>query len=162
VVEEAGARAADTAGPDAELKRFPAFIRALPDGTSIWGHGAVDGQPPKVGLSDDPSLPVVDPDKCDRAISPADYRPLSEVVMSALPGLHPEPVRTTTCMITRSPDGHFQIGRPHHDPRLVVGGGGSGHAFKHATGIGEMLARITRDEAPFVELDVVDPNRFLR
>ncbi|MEQ7124301.1 N-methyl-L-tryptophan oxidase [Actinopolymorpha sp. B11F2] len=145
-----------------ELKRFPVFIRTLPDGTGIWGHGAVDGHPSKVGLSDDPSLPVIDPDQCDRAISPADYRLLSEIVTAALPGLHPHPVRTTTCMITRSPDGQFQVGRPHHDPRLVVGGGGSGHAFKHATGIGELLARIACDEAPFVELDVVDPNRFLR
>jgi sarcosine oxidase len=143
------------------LDAFPVFIRELPDGTGIWGHGAVDGHPPKVGLSNDATLSRIDPDQCDRTITPADYRQLSRVVRAALPGLDPAPVHATTCMVTRSPDGQFQIGRPRHDRRLVVGGGCSGHAFKHATGIGETLARIVCDEEAFLDLDVVDPNRFL-
>jgi sarcosine oxidase len=148
--------------PDAfDLTAFPVFIRTLPDGTGLWGHGAVDGHPTKIGLSSDLSLAPIDPDHCDRGISPTDYRGLGGVIRSALPGLDPEPVRTTACMITRSPDGQFQIGRPHHDPRLVVGGGDSGHAFKHSTGIGETLARMVCDEDGFLDLDVVDPNRFL-
>ena len=78
------------------------------------------------------------------------------------PGIEPVPARVTTCMITRTPDGQFQIGRPHGDPRLVVGGGGSGHAFKHAAGIGELIAQIATGEPTFVSTDFVDPNRFLR
>lgn len=62
-------------------------------------------------------------------------------------------------MIMRSPDGQFQIGRPRRDRRLVVGGC-SGHAFKHASGIGEVSAQVVCDETPLIQPDLVDPNRF--
>jgi sarcosine oxidase len=48
------------------------------------------------------------------------------------------------------------------DPRLIVGGGCSGHAFKHTSGIGEIIAQIACGERPFIDVDFVDPNRFLR
>lgn len=145
-----------------DLDAFPVFIRALPDGHVIWGHGAIDGHPAKVGPETNPELDKpIDPDQCDRGVSADDYHLVSQLVGAALPGLDPVPVRTTTCMITRSPDGQFLLGRPRRNPRLVVAGGCSGHAFKHATGIGETLARIACDESPFVDLDFVDPNRFL-
>lgn len=146
-----------------DLDAFPVFIRALDDGHVIWGHGAVDGHPAKVGPEDDPDLyQSIDPDLCDRGISARDHHLVGRLVAAALPGLDPTPVRTTTCMVTRSPDGLFQLGRPRDDPRLVVGGGCSGHAFKHATGIGETLARITCAEDPFVDLGFVHPDRFDR
>jgi sarcosine oxidase len=144
-----------------DLDAFPVFIRCLPDGSRFWGHGAVHGQPVKVGSSDDPSVhQPTDPSRCERGISAEDYRVVSRLVATALPGLDPVPVRTTTCMITRSPDGQFMLGSPRGDGRLVVGGGCSGHAFKHATGIGETLARIACAEEPFLDLDFVDPDRF--
>ncbi len=146
---------------DYDLQAFPVFIRSLPDGSRLWGHGAIDGYPVKVGPSDDPAVhQPTDPDRCERGISADDYQLVSRLVAAALPGLDPVPVRTTTCMITRSPDGQFVLGRPRSDPRLVVGGGCSGHAFKHATGIGETLARIACDEEPFLDLGFVDPDRF--
>jgi sarcosine oxidase len=146
---------------DFDLEAFPVFIRSLPDGSRLWGHGAVAGHPVKVGPSDDPSVhQPTDPDRCDRSISADDYRAVSRLVATALPGLDPMPVRTTTCMITRSPDGQFVVGRPGKDARLLVGGGCSGHAFKHAAGIGETLARMACDEEPFLDLDFVDPGRF--
>jgi sarcosine oxidase len=64
-------------------------------------------------------------------------------------------------MVTNSRDGQFVIGRPGADPRLVIGGGDSGHAFKHASGIGELLAQIVTGEATYIDTDFLDPNRFL-
>jgi sarcosine oxidase len=148
-------------GGEFELERFPIFIRGVADDNWIWGHGAADGFDVKVGPDQDPNFYAVDPDTIDRGISAADSSLISSLVSLALPGLDPTPTRTTTCMITRSPDGQFQIGRPHRDRRLVVGGGCSGHAFKHASGIGEVLAQIVCDETPLIDLDFVDPNRFL-
>jgi sarcosine oxidase len=40
----------------------------------------------------------------------------------------------------RFPDGQFLIGRLAGEPRIVVAGGDSGHGFKRAAGIGELLA----------------------
>jgi sarcosine oxidase len=144
-----------------DLSRFPIFIRAVDRDNWIWGHGAADGYDVKVGPDQDPNFYAVDPDTVDRGVSARDWALISELVGRALPGLDPVPSRTTTCMITRSPDGQFQLGRLRGDRRLVVGGGCSGHAFKHASGIGELLAQIVCDETPLVDTDFVDPNRFL-
>jgi len=151
------------AGDDSfELRNFPIFIRQVADDNWIWGHGsAADEHGVKVGPDRDPNFSSVDPDTIDRSVSPVDSRLISELVETALPGLDPQPTSVTTCMITRSPDGQFQIGRPHDDPRLVVGGGCSGHAFKHATGIGELLAQLACNEKTLVDTDFVNPNRFL-
>jgi len=144
------------------LESFPTFIRAVDADNWIWGHGSGESFGIKVGPDRDPNFRKVDPDTVGRGISPADWRLVSELVAKALPGLNPVPVTTTTCMVTHSPDGHFLIGRPNDDPRLIVGGGCSGHAFKHASGIGEIIAQIACSEEPFVNLDFVDPNRFFR
>ena len=151
------------AGDDSfALDKFPIFIRQVADDNWIWGHGsAADEHGVKVGPDQDPNFTAVDPDTIDRSISAVDSRLVSELVEAALPGLDPRPTSITTCMVTRSPDGQFQIGRPHDDPRLVVGGGCSGHAFKHAPGIGELLAQLTCGEKTLVDTDFVNPNRFL-
>jgi len=127
----------------------------------LWGHGSGDGFGIKIGPEDDPNFGTIDPDAVDRYVSARDWELVSTLVARAFPGIEPVPARTTTCMITRSPDGQFQIGRPWNDPRLIVGGGGSGHAFKHAAGIGELIAQIACDEPTLVPTDFVDPNRFL-
>lgn len=63
-------------------------------------------------------------------------------------------------MVTHTPDGQFLLGRPHGDSRLIVGGGCSGHAFKHASALGELLAEITVGQPTFVDIEFMDPNRF--
>ena len=78
-----------------------------------------------------------------------------------LPGLQPEPTSAAPCMITRSPDMQFILGRPGNDPRLLVGGGDSGHAFKHASGLGEALAQMAVGEPTYTDFTFTDPNRFL-
>jgi sarcosine oxidase len=123
------------------LDRFPTFIRELPDGNRMWGHGSDDDHLVKIGPEDDPHYRTVNPDLVDRSISPSDYAVVSEMVAQHLPGLDPVPTSAATCMITRSPDMQFIVGRPNRDPRLLVGGGDSGHAFKHAAGLGEDLAQ---------------------
>ncbi len=144
-----------------DLGRFPCFIRELPVGGSMWGHGFDANHAVKIGPEDDPRWAVVDPDTVDRSISPGDYAVVSSMVARYLPGLDPVPTSTAPCMITLTPDGQFLLGRPHQDPRLLVGGGDSGHAFKHAAGLGEALAQMAVGEAPFTDFSFTDPNRYL-
>lgn len=145
---------------DFTLESFPIFIRAVADGQRLWGHGAVFGHGVKIGPEDDPNYRDVDADDVDRSISSRDWDHVSSLVSRYIPKLDPQPTRITTCMITRSPDMQFQLGPLAAEPRLIVAGGDSGHAFKHATGIGEYLAQITLGESPFVDLAYTDPNRF--
>jgi len=133
---------ADRSDPSFGLENFPTFIHAVNAENWFWGHGSGNGFAVKVGPDRDPNYREVDPDTIDRGISPAGWKLVSELVSKALPGLNPIPVLTTNCMVTHSPDGRCQIGRPYNDPRLIVSVGCCGHAFKHAGGIGEIIAQM--------------------
>ena len=52
------------------------------------------------------------------------------------------PVRSETCLYTQTRHAEFLIDVVPDHPDVVVGGGGSGHAFKHGAAIGERLAQL--------------------
>jgi sarcosine oxidase len=151
---------ADATDESFTLERFPVFIRAVDGTNTMWGHGAADRNGVKIGPHRADNIVTCDPDRVERGISAEDYALVSELIRTALPALNPVPTRTTTCMVTQSRDGQFVIGRPGADPRLVIGGGDSGHAFKHASGIGELLAQIVTGEATYIDTTFLDPDRF--
>ncbi|WP_159793628.1 N-methyl-L-tryptophan oxidase [Puerhibacterium puerhi] len=145
-----------------DIADFPSFVYELPDGSGLWGHGSGDGFHIKIGLWEGAGMfHDTDPDELDRYIHPhRDIDMLAEAVAAAFPQIDPVPVKVIPCMITNSPDEQFLVGRPGGDPRLVVAGGDSGHGFKHAAGIGELLAQITVGETPYTAVDFMDPDRF--
>lgn len=147
------------------VARFPVFIRELESGGAIWGHGTGSDLGPegevKLGLEDGGSaFSVVDAATVDRSVSEADWARVTGLLPSAVPGLGDAPTRAAVCMITRTPDRQFLLGRVRGDPRVVVGGGCSGHGFKHATGIGEVLADLARDRETSVDVSFCSPDRF--
>ncbi|NNC79681.1 MAG: N-methyl-L-tryptophan oxidase, partial [Acidimicrobiales bacterium] len=144
-----------------DLSDFPVFIRALDDGTSYWGHGQTHGEGAKIGVDWDPDCRWTEPDELDRDVSPIDYKLVSSLVRDWLPDLDPNPTKVTPCMVTYTPDHQFFIGRLDNDSPIIVGGGGSGHAFKHAAGIGELIAQITQREKPLFDTSFVSPTRTL-
>ncbi len=68
---------------------------------------------------------------------PALVAELSASAGRLLPGLAPEPLSTERCVYDNSPDGDFVLDRV---GSVVVGSGTSGHGFKFAPLIGELLA----------------------
>ena len=99
-------------------------------------------------------------DTVDRYIHPAaDYGKLSAAVARAFPGLDPTPAKAIACMVTNSPDRQFVIGHPGGDTRVVVAGGDSGHGFKHAPAIGELLAQLAVGDEPFTDIAFMSPDR---
>lgn len=152
-------------GTDAfTLSRFPAFIWERPGGETLWGHGSGPDYGIKIGL--DPARAraggtSTDPEQIDRYIHlDSDIAELAAAVAQAFPGLDPQPAKVIPCLITHSPDGQFLAGRLGGDSRVVVGGGDSGHGFKHAAGIGELLAQIVAGEQPYCGAGFLDPARF--
>ena len=157
-------RPRDPRSADFTLDRFPAFIWERPGG-GLWGHGSDEDFGIKVGLENLGRNPGgsagIDPEEMDRYIHlDTDIDELASAVTEAFPGLDPRPAKVIPCVITDSPDGQFLAGRLPGEPRVVVAGGDSGHGFKHAAGIGELLAQIVTGEPPYCQASFLDPARF--
>ena len=158
-------------GHDADLDVLPVFIRSVPGhDTWIWGHGMVPSEGPgskegfggfdaKVGPEFDGPFIADDPDAIDRVVHPGETDGIRDLVAATFPDLEPEPSDVTTCIMTHTPDQLFVVGATDH-PRVVVGGGCSGHSFKHASALGELVAQSVVGEEHFTDAAFLDPRRF--
>ena len=160
-------RPRDPGSGDFTLGRFPAFIWRRPDGEGLWGHGSDEdfgvkiGPGPPENSAGPAAAAAIDPEEMDRYIHlDSDIDDLTASVRRAFPGLDPRPSKVIPCLITDTPDGQFIIGRPPGESHVVVAGGDSGHGFKHAAGIGELLAQIVTGERPYCETGFLNPARF--
>ncbi|MGW0120787.1 N-methyl-L-tryptophan oxidase [Streptomyces sp. NPDC003327] len=143
------------------LERFPVFMRELDDGRVLWGNGREGGHDVKLGLEERGKVSKpIDPDDSDRSVTPDDWSELAQLLPAKVPGLTPLPAKVAVCMLTRTPDGQFVVGRPGGDPRVIVAGGDNAHGFKHATGIGEALTHLVKGEPTRMDLEFLSPGRF--
>ncbi|MEY9988212.1 sarcosine oxidase [Streptomyces sp. V4I8] len=152
-------QAADSLDDSFTLPNFPAFNREVGMGRGIWGHGATECAPIKIGARHIVDRISADPDLIDRCVSSRDHEVVTDLIKKALPGISPEPIRASICMITCSFDEQFIVGRLDAESRIVVGGGDSGHAFKHAAGLGELLAQIVTAESTYIDTSFISPAR---
>ncbi|UUV31218.1 N-methyl-L-tryptophan oxidase [Amycolatopsis roodepoortensis] len=143
------------------LAEFPVFMRELDGGTVLWGCGADPPYDVKLGLEQFGATAVpFDPLDTDRSVTPADWTALRDVLAGHLPGLRPEPSRVAVCMLTLTPDGQFVLGSLPEAPDVIVAGGDNAHGFKHATGIGELLADLATGHEPRLDFSFMDVKRF--
>lgn len=157
-------KAAPGSERDYRLDRFPAFVRTMPSGMQLWGHGSSDKYGIKLGMWDNgTNFAAADPDHLDRYIhQDTDIEELSTWVTQAFPGVNPAPHKVAPCMITNSPDGQFVVGRSSEYPGAIIAGGDSAHGFKHSVGLGEIVARMALGEDSFCEIDFMNPERFVK
>ncbi|MDA0658094.1 MAG: N-methyl-L-tryptophan oxidase [Planctomycetota bacterium] len=66
------------------------------------------------------------------------------------------------CMYTVTPDKHFIVDRQATDPRIVFACGMSGHGFKFASVIGEVLSELSIDGAAKLPIDFLRLDRFAK
>jgi len=101
-------------------------------------------------IADDTRGPVFDPTDGQRVVSPETLRDIREYVAFRFPALKDAPLlETRVCQYEQTPDSHFIIDRHPSMENVWLLGGGSGHGFKHAPAIGEMMAElILRDGEP--------------
>jgi glycine/D-amino acid oxidase-like deaminating enzyme len=81
------------------------------------------------------------PDSRERVVTAEDEKNLREFLSSTFPSLADAPiVYTRVCMYCDTHDGHFWIARDPEREGLVVAAGDSGHGFKFAPVLGEIIA----------------------
>jgi sarcosine oxidase len=140
--------------------RFPVFIResGAVDG---WGIPDVDGHGVKIGAGPSAPKPWIDhPRDNNHPVDEKDVEPVAEFCRAAFPGLTPAPVDARACMNSKTPDGDFVLGSPEAAPHLVLAGGFSGHGFKHASAVGEIVADLALTGGSPIPLDRFSPDRF--
>lgn len=126
--------------------RFPIYIWDLGEGVQFYGFPAEADGRVKVAFFRSTV-------KGERAIR--------EALGPALPSLaNGTLVDTVSCRYTLTPDHHFVIGH-HPDYRnVVVASPCSGHGYKFASVIGEILADLAIDGTTRHPIDLFDPMRF--
>jgi len=88
---------------------------------------------------------ITTPDRIRRDVGEADLAPMRARLREAIPALADAFRGSTTCLYTNTPDHHFAIGIPKDRPNLVVASPCSGHGFKFAPVIGEIIADLVVD-----------------
>lgn len=83
---------------------------------------------------------TVDPDGYDKTVSAEDEALIRAALADHLPAANGRLLAAKTCLYTMTPDGHFLIDRLPGAPNIIVASPCSGHGFKFAPVIGEILA----------------------
>ncbi len=89
--------------------------------------------------------PADGPEALDRDLHSEDEGPIRRFLDETFPGLEPVRTRHSVCMYTMTPDAHFVIDEHPDRPGLYFAAGFSGHGFKFASVIGEILAHLALD-----------------
>jgi sarcosine oxidase len=89
-----------------------------------------------------------DPDTIDREVADTDVEPLRAFARDMLRDVSDRVVDACACMYTNTPDDRFIATSPAEMPGLTVLSACSGHGFKFASVIGELVADAILDGRP--------------
>jgi len=118
--------------------RFPVFIWHHPTEPPLYGLPDLHGEGVKVGLHH--SGVTVDPDGSRHGTDAADVVAIRRSLDERIPALNGDIRASTVCMYTNTPDDHFVIGLHPAHPQVALAAGFSGHGYKFASVVGEILA----------------------
>ncbi len=104
--------------------------------------------------------PEINPDLADREPSPEQIEQVRGFLRRRLPGADGELLRAQTCLYTTTPDEHFIIDRHPEHERVIVASPCSGHGFKFASVIGEILADLAMTGRSALPVEFLSLARF--
>jgi sarcosine oxidase len=90
---------------------------------------------------------AVDPDAVDRAVTAYDESLIRGFLADHLPAADGPLAAATTCLYTMTPDGDFILDRLPEAPQVIVASPCSGHGFKFAPVVGDIVADLVIDGA---------------
>lgn len=143
-------------------ERFPVFLCEDPEGGYPgYGFPAIDGPSGGIKAAIHGSDVICTPESVDRDIHEADLQRIIEKLKVRMPALAGEIVRAKTCLYTMSPDEHFVIGKHPQFASCTVACGFSGHGFKFASVVGEILADLAESGTTSHPIELFAPGRFV-
>jgi sarcosine oxidase len=124
-------------------ERFPVFNLTVPEGR-YYGFPIYGVPGFKIGRYHHREEPI-DPDGFDREPNLADEAVLRTATERYFPDAAGTTMALRTCIFTNTPDEHFILDCLPGAPQVVVASPCSGHGFKFASAIGEILADLALD-----------------
>jgi sarcosine oxidase len=103
---------------------------------------------------------TVDPETCDRTISIADENLIRAALVDHLPSANGRRAAAASCLYTVAPDGDFVIDSLPGHPHVLIASPCSGHGFKFAPVVGEILADLVTKSARRHEIGRFSLKRF--
>lgn len=141
-------------------EKFPAFVVGR-GAMGFYGCPAVSADGVKIGEHNRPWV-IAAPEQVAAPVRPAETAPLQDFSRQFFPELLPRPARQATCLYTVSPDHHPIIDCHPEHPNVLFACGFSGHGFKFAPVVGEMLADFATDGHTPYPIDFLKLDRFLK
>lgn len=123
----------------------------------FYGFPHVDWPGAKVAMHH--SGEFCDPDAVDRTVRPGDEAVLRGAIARRLPALNGPALKSAVCLYENSPDRHFLVDRL--SDGVVYAGGFSGHGFKFASVIGEILADLVTTGRATSDADFLQARRLV-
>lgn len=143
-------------------RRFPVFIAEDPEGGyASYGFPAIDGPTGGIKVAIHGSRIECTPETADREIHESDFREIVSGLKQRIPAIEGELLRAKTCLYTVTPDEHFIIGPHPRVPSCTIACGFSGHGFKFAPAVGEILADLAIVGSTRHPIGLFSPGRFV-
>lgn len=128
--------------------------------STFYGFPAVHGSSGGVKVALHGGGTVCTPETIDREVHAEEVETMRGYLADHLPALNARFLQARTCMYTNTPDTHFVIGRAIGMPNVLLAVGFSGHGFKFASVIGEILAELVCGGHTRHSLQLFAPERF--
>jgi sarcosine oxidase len=138
-------------------ERFPIFVWEWQPGWAFYGFPDV-GEGLKVAVHHHGEQTA--PESADRELRPADEETIRDLVRRFFPAGDGELRSAAVCLYTNTPDEHFVLDALPGDERVIVASPCSGHGFKFAPAIGEVLADLATGKRPRFDLTPFALGRF--
>jgi sarcosine oxidase len=141
--------------------QFPIYLWEIHSQSIFYGFPAIDGPGGGAKIAMHTGGDACTPQSIDRTIHARDESELREQMASRLPALNGPMLMASTCMYTMTPDQHFVVGLHPLHPQVAIACGFSGHGFKFATVMGEILADLAMTRQTTHPIEFLSPQRFL-
>jgi sarcosine oxidase len=143
--------------------RFPVYIWDLPGAESLHGFYGFPAQGQgqegvKVAFFYK-GVPCT-PETIDRQVDEAEIQQMRDCIVDKIPALNSRCLNAVTCMYTSTPDHHFVVGHHPHYENVIIASPCSGHGYKFASVMGEILADLAIENRTRHSLALFDPLRF--
>lgn len=139
---------------------FPVFLMENAGDVPSYGFPAVDGHAGGMKAAIHGSDEICTPATVDRAIRVADIDRIRRLLTPRIPALDGDLLRAQTCLYTTTPDENFILGAHPRAENCTIACGFSGHGFKFAPVVGEVLADLATTGRTAHPIGLFDPGRF--